>query len=338
MSIASLNHQSSLIDFRLMKRIIGLLAGLLTSVGTLAHSGPVPDVEGALPLTRLTENIYVVHGPQVFPNVETQGFMNNPGFVITSAGVVVVDPGGSLQIGQKLIASIRSITDLPVVAVFNTHVHGDHWLGNQAIQEAYPDVSIYAHKNMIKRIESGEGEEWIELFDRMTSGATKGTRVVFPNISLHGNEVVNIGDVSFKLHHPQKAHSDTDLIIEVTNEKSVFAGDILANHRVQSARPQDSDILGQIEAVKFILNGKNDIFIPGHGLSGGRDIAVKQLKFLTDLYRLVKKYYRQDLDAFELTPLVKREMSAYSNWHNFNELGRVIDAVYLRVEQDEFNN
>jgi glyoxylase-like metal-dependent hydrolase (beta-lactamase superfamily II) len=36
------------------------------------------------------------------------------------------------------------------INIFNTHVHGDHWLGNQAIVERYPAVKIYAHPNMIE--------------------------------------------------------------------------------------------------------------------------------------------------------------------------------------------
>jgi ribonuclease BN (tRNA processing enzyme) len=45
----------------------------------------------------------------------------------------------------------EKITNKPIVAVFNTHVHGDHWLGNQAIVERYPAVKIYAHPNMIEQ-------------------------------------------------------------------------------------------------------------------------------------------------------------------------------------------
>jgi glyoxylase-like metal-dependent hydrolase (beta-lactamase superfamily II) len=40
------------------------------------------------------------------------------------------------------IIAAEKITNKPIVAVFNTHVHGDHWLGNQAIVERYPAVKI----------------------------------------------------------------------------------------------------------------------------------------------------------------------------------------------------
>ena len=287
-----------------MKHALFFLFCLALSSITFAHNSKKPVFEGGFSLTEVTEGIYVVHGPQVFPNPITKGFMNNPGFVLTSAGVVVIDPGSSVQIGNKLLESIHTVTDKPVVAVFNTHVHGDHWLGNQAIQDAYPNVEIYAHENMTKRIEAGEGEQWIALFERMTKGATKGTRVVGPTKSLNGNEVITIGDTHFRLYHPPKAHSDTDIVIELDREKTLFAGDILTNNRVQSARPQDSDIMGLIEALKYVRDKDIKYYIPGHGKVGGKEIVEKQLQYLTELYKAVEKYYLQDFEAFELTPLV----------------------------------
>ena len=61
--------------------------------------------------------------------------MNNPGFVVTEDSVVVVDLGSSTQAGRRLVDEIRSVTDKLVTHVLATHIHGDHWLGNQAITD-----------------------------------------------------------------------------------------------------------------------------------------------------------------------------------------------------------
>ena len=92
---------------------------------------------------QIAPGVYVIHGPTELPSPSNQGFMNNPAFIVTDAGVVVIDPGSSVQVGEMVLARIGRITDKPVLAVFNTHVHGDHWLGNQAIRARYPDVPIY---------------------------------------------------------------------------------------------------------------------------------------------------------------------------------------------------
>ena len=311
--------------------------GLILSANPVrSHDAGALDFEGRYALQPLTEHVYVAHGPQAFPNPQTQGFMNNPGFVVTDNGVVVVDPGSSLQIGRKLLESIVTVSRKPVIAVFNTHVHGDHWLGNQAIRQAYPEATIYAHKRMIERVQAGEGEDWIRLFNELTAGATSGTEVVAPNVGLEGGEVIEIGGMPFAVHHTGRAHSDTDIMVEVRNDRAIFLGDIVTNRRVQSARPMDSDILGQIRAVEFVLGTDNEWFIPGHGLSGGRELPQAQLDFLRKLHASVKHHYDAGLADFEMRDRVAQDLAEYRDWYNFDELGRVINSVYLRVEQASF--
>jgi glyoxylase-like metal-dependent hydrolase (beta-lactamase superfamily II) len=313
------------------------LAGLVFFAGqALCHESSAPAPSLRFIVKQLTERVFVVHGPQAFPNPITRGFMNNPGFVVTGEGVVVIDPGSSVKIGDKVLESIRRVTDKPVVAVFNTHVHGDHWLGNQAIRDAYPQVPIYAHRRMIERVESGEGKDWVRLFGQLTAGATDGTRVVSPNIGLEGGESLTIGDTSFRIHHTGRAHSDTDIMIESPADGAIFLGDIVTNRRIQSARPADGDIRGQIRAVEFALSTDSDWFIPGHGLSGGREVAQQQLRFLQDLYASVKRHYEKGLADYEMLGPVRNDLAEYSGWYNFDELGRVLSNVYLKVEEEAF--
>ena len=111
-------------------RIVPLLAALAFCTPVLA--GP-QDVVRPYPAQKVSPSVFVIHGPQGVPSVENQSFMNNPAWVITSEGVVVIDPGSSVQAGRMVMAQLKKTTKKPVTHVFNTHVHGDHWLGNQAV-------------------------------------------------------------------------------------------------------------------------------------------------------------------------------------------------------------
>ena len=78
---------------------LALMAVFLFSPLSLADKGPaIKDY----PARQVTDNVYVIHGPLGMPNPENQGFMNNPAFVITKDGIVVIDPGSSVQIGEML--------------------------------------------------------------------------------------------------------------------------------------------------------------------------------------------------------------------------------------------
>ncbi|MEW8078440.1 MAG: hypothetical protein AB2822_10155 [Candidatus Thiodiazotropha endolucinida] len=85
-----------------------LLFFLLTANVSLAENS-VRDY----PVEQIAQHTYVIHGPLGYPSVENQGFINNPGFVVTQNGVVLIDPGSSVQAGRMVLRQIKSITDKP---------------------------------------------------------------------------------------------------------------------------------------------------------------------------------------------------------------------------------
>lgn len=321
-----------------MKHPVTLALGIFFTAGiTLAHDSQLPLDFEQHTLEQVSQNIHIVHGTQALPSPQTRGFMNNPSAILTHGGIIIVDPGSSAEIGRQLLAKLRNITDNPVIAVFNTHVHGDHWLGNQGIRETYPEVPIYAHTRMLERVEAGEGGTWVQLFMGMTEGAVEGTRAIGPNIGLSGGEVLSLDGITLKIHHTGHAHTDHDLMIEVVDDKGLFFGDIVSSRRVPNSDvPQDASFKGSIAAIKAMLAKDIDIYIPGHGRSGGREIPESTLRFLETLYASVTHYFNQGLQSYEMKDKVIDDLAEYQGWSNFNEMGRVINFVFQEVEQDNF--
>jgi len=182
-----------------------------------------PALRADFPLTKLTERVYVVHGPNEIPNKNNQGFMNNPGFVLVRNGVVVIDPGSSTQVGDMLLNKIATVTKDPVIAVFNTHIHGDHWLGNDAIHRAYPKAVIYAHPKMMEKTKS-EGENWINLMNKLTDGGTRGTKSVPPNLGVENDETLTLAGLHFHIYHTGVAHTDGDIMISIPGLDAAVGG------------------------------------------------------------------------------------------------------------------
>lgn len=289
-------------------------------------------------LEKVSEHVYTVIGPHDWPNKKSQGFMNNPSAILTNEGFVVVDPGSGANIGREFLKKLKCISSKPVVAVFNTHLHGDHWLGNHGIRESYPNVPIYAHSRAIERLSSGEGKVWFDRFNGMTEGVIADTRITLPDKPLKGGELIKIGGITFKIHHPGKAHSDTDIMIEVVNDKVLLTGDIvMVGFMPYSAIPEDASFKGTIKALNDAINNDNiKIYVPGHGLPVERDSLYTQIKFTQDLLASVKKYYLQGLQAHEMKDLVAKDLEEYRTWSHFDELGKVLAHVYAEVEEDNF--
>jgi glyoxylase-like metal-dependent hydrolase (beta-lactamase superfamily II) len=261
--------------------------------------------------------------------------MNNPAFVITKTGVVVIDPGSSVQTGEMVLRQIRKATRLPVVAVLNTHAHGDHWLGNHALREAYPQVAIYGHPAMIKAVEDGVGEEWVALMDRSTQGATRGTVPMGPNRAVGDGDVYTEGGVTFRFHHPGPAHTNNDLMIEVPEEQTLFLADNVCNRRI--VRMDDGTFRGSVAAIDAALKIPVKVLVPGHGQSGEWTMVREYRDYLDGLYAAVKKYADEGMADFEMKDKVAAELAQFKSWPGFDdELGKHISLAVQEYEAEGF--
>lgn len=287
------------------------------------------------PLDKIAANTYVVHGPLEFPTKENKGFMNNPGFVITKTGVVVVDPGSSVQVGRMLLKKIKETTNKPVTHVLNTHIHGDHWLGNQAFAEAFPKVVIMAHLDMIKRAKAGAAKDWLVLMSRSTGGATEGTRAVIPTVPLKDKQELKIGGMQFRIHAPTKAHSFTDIMIEVVEESVVFLGDNVLYKRLP--RMDDGTFKGNAKACQLAINLNAKTYVPGHGISGDKNIITPFMNYLNIVYNEAGKYYEEGMADFEMKPKILLKLKEYKDWSGFTEeMGKHVSLAILEYEKDAF--
>ena len=122
-----------------------LVLGSLVSVGALsmtaaafqapAQRAPLPDA------TKVKDNFYVIESSSPVDRSKFTG--GNTGVFIMQAGVAVVDTKLA-GYGPDILDRIRKVTPKPVVAIINTHTHGDHTGSN----EGFPaTVDIIAHEN-----------------------------------------------------------------------------------------------------------------------------------------------------------------------------------------------
>ena len=240
---------------------------------------PVVDI----PARPLSPHVWVIVSPDGFPTPENRGMMSNVMFVVTSAGVVVIDSGASLQIGQMAIRMIRKVTDKPVVAIFNSHYHGDHWLGNHAFVKAYgKQLPIYALQSTIDKLKGAEGMLWRGLMERWTNQSTLGTEVVLPNQAVRHGQTVQIGDVTLRMHHYGTAHTPSDLCVEVVQDKLTAVGDIAMTNRI--ANMDEGSYPGTLKYYQALMAAAGEqMWLPGHG-EGSKDLLKSYGEFLSGIW------------------------------------------------------
>ena len=119
------------------------------------------------------------------------------------------------------------------------------------------------------------------------------------------------------------------------HDKLLFLGDVVVAQRV--GRMDDGDYKGSIEAIDLALASKAEVFVPGHGVSGGREVPQAFRTFLSTLYASVKKYHGEGLKDFEMKDKVNQDLAAYHSWALYDaSLGRLVNLAYLQVEAESF--
>jgi len=311
------------------------LFGLALLAGAAYALQKAAAIRGEWAPEQIAPGVYVIHGPTELPSPSNQGFMNNPAFIVTDEGVVVIDPGSSVQVGEMVLARIERITDRPILAVFNSHIHGDHWLGNQAIRARYPDVPIYGHERVGPRVLAGAGTQWVQLMLKMTENATAGTEVVRPDHPVKDGDELSIGGLTYAVMNNDKAHTDTDIMLHVKEKGVLFLGDNAGHGRI--LRLEGGSFAGNIVALENALSTGATVLVPGHGLSGGSEVAQRYRDYLETLYSTVQQGVEDGLADFEIRPLLLPKLEPWQDWAGFDhELGPHISGAFLEAEAAAF--
>jgi len=313
-----------------MKKLLALFLALTMG----ASNAWVIDGVGDFKFEKLNDQVYVMHGPLASPSEQNHGFINNPAFIEGDNGLIMIDPSSSKFAGDSILSEVEKISSKPVVAVINTHIHGDHWLGNHAIKDKYPNAKFYAHMNMIREAEYGEAERWIQAFNDITSKA-RGTIAVIPKLSVSHEDVLEIAGQKLIIHSPlPSSHSSSDIMIEHVDSKTLFAGDNAFNGRMGRFDGQ-SNMLDNIKILDYAKALDIDTYVPGHGYSGDVSKAVDPyLNYLNVIEQESRKGYEEDLADYEIKPFAIKKLVAYKDWDGFDaQIGRHINKMLLEIEE-----
>jgi len=302
---------------------------------TFIRGPAVPDQE----LQRLSQRVWMVFAPEGFPTPENQGMMANVVFVITSAGVVMLDTGASVQIGEMAIRRIRTLTALPVVAIVNSHYHGDHFLGNDAFVQAFgKDLPIHAHPAARKQIAGIAGSSWRSAMARWTNGATLGTELVAPNRDAGHGDLLRFGDTQLRIHHHGRAHTEADLCVEVVEDRLVYVGDVAMNGRI--ANMDDGSYVGTLKAFDALERDvAGALWVPGHG-KASRSLLVEQRELFAGIYQncLAAVKAGEDEAAARRRVLADPRVAPHAGrtqgWDS--NIGKYISLAYLEAEKEAF--
>jgi cyclase len=255
------------IRFRVPGMIVLVFAAIFTSSSTPAQEQKVEYIP-----TTLSDTLTMLKG--------------RGGNIAISAGedgVYIIDDQVQPLTDQLLVA-ISKISDQPIRFVINTHYHGDHVGGNEAIGKS--GAVIVAHDNIHKRMSS---DQISHFFNETTLAWPKGA---LPVVTFNDQITLHFNGEEARVYHVPLGHTDGDCIVHFPASDVIHMGDIFFN-KLYPFIDLDAggSIQGMISGVELGLSiaGKNTQIIAGHGPLGNKDSLAEYLDFLNNARDKVQK-------------------------------------------------
>jgi glyoxylase-like metal-dependent hydrolase (beta-lactamase superfamily II) len=291
---------------------IGLVFAALTVVTGGQQRGLRQDVEvlqpGPIRIETVKPGLFVIRGPFSACMRTTcpqgrgggDGLMHEPGDVavrVTPEGLILVDSKFTEQT-LEVLGQIRTVTQLPVRYMLNSHHHGDHVSGNVNFRQM--GVDIIAHQNI-----------------RANFLRTKAPGE--PNITFADRGSVHLGGVEVQMFHFGRGHTNGDTVIYFPDLRTIHMGDLVIDGAPVIDYAGGGSAIEFVKTIENLLKLDFDVAIPGHGKLFTRADVQAYLVRLQTMNQRMRELAKSGFPKDQLTTLDQVRMQlrlADLGWEN----------------------
>lgn len=313
--------RSRMLELRLGRR--GILTGAFASAMAGANTADRT-------LAEIAPGLAVHFGLVAMTTPQNQGDIANAALLVGRDAAAVVDTGGSVEVGKRLLSAARSITDKPIRYVINTHEHPDHVFGNAAFLET--GATFVGHANLPRSL-AERGAYYLESYrDQLGPAAIAEVRIIPPTLLVKDETRLDLGGRPITLHAWPPAHSDCDLSVLDPSSGTLIAGDVVF---LQHIPVLDGSLTGWLSILPVLSALPARRVLPGHGRTVAEWPAALQdeTRYLHVLAADTRRMITQGVPLAQATDRIAT--SERDRWQLFDDYnGRNATAAYAELEWD----
>ena len=277
-------------------------------------------------MTEVAPGIHVRPGVHEEATAANEDGIANISFVVGRSGVAVIDPGGSRVDGERLRASVRAATALPVRYVIMTHLHPDHVFGAAAF---VPDKPVFVGHARMEAMLVQRGEFYRNRLADVL-GIEDAGDYEKPTMLVSDTAEIDLGGRVLHLAAFATAHTDNDLSVFDAATGTLFTGDLLFVDRVPAL---DGSILGWLAVLQRLKAMAARRAVPGHGPTAvpWPAAAAAEERYLTVLVCGIRAIIAGGGDIEQAVATVGQ--SERDRWLLFDDYnGRNVTTAYSELE------
>lgn len=273
--------------------------------------------------------VFVVPGSLGSATPANRGAVGNAGFIATQAGTVVINTGGSRQLGDALLAAAEGTTGRRVVLAIITQAQPEFLMGAAAFADR--GIEVMAHEATARAIASRCPECLRRLQQELGVDEMAGTRLVAPTRRITTTQHLALGGRNIDILHLGTGQTDGDLVVVDRRSGIAFAGALVGAARVPQLETHAQAATWRA-ALAQLRRLPLRTLVPGYGPPGDPRLLIDETdKYLATLERQVEVLMREGVGLSAATQRVQmpewRHWAQYDTWH-----GRNVQRQYLAAE------